>query len=151
MRIITFLFFGRLTVSQVDSLGKLTKALDARRTSARKRGWPKPWNMMVARIPSCISIPDKPPPLNQKQPDAVHLNDFNLDFPPYNASAKCFPEQRDCFICLDEEAYIAVVGCGHLVLCYSCAVVLRAGENKCPLCARATLDSSGKVQLLVIR
>ncbi|KAK6171490.1 hypothetical protein SNE40_019668 [Patella caerulea] len=51
-------------------------------------------------------------------------------------------EQRTCKICMDEEANIVLLPCGHLVSCASCAPALR----KCPIC-RANIKGTVRTYL----
>ena len=48
-------------------------------------------------------------------------------------------EERQCKVCLDREADIVFVPCGHLVCCINCAASLR----RCPIC-RAKIDKAIK-------
>ncbi|ESO85746.1 hypothetical protein LOTGIDRAFT_130366 [Lottia gigantea] len=68
-----------------------------------------------------------------------HLGD-NQVMPPTNTHPPAMPtltdknqrlkDQRTCKICMDEEANIVLLPCGHLVSCATCAPALR----KCPIC-----------------
>jgi len=39
-----------------------------------------------------------------------------------------------CVICQDDEANIAIVDCGHLVMCRGCSDLVMASSRECPLC-----------------
>ena len=39
-----------------------------------------------------------------------------------------------CVICQDEEANIAIVDCGHLAMCRTCADLIMGSTRECPLC-----------------
>ncbi|KAG1720953.1 uncharacterized protein EDB91DRAFT_1340583 [Suillus paluster] len=39
-----------------------------------------------------------------------------------------------CVICQDQEANIAIVGCGHLSTCRTCSELVLASSRECPLC-----------------
>ena len=39
-----------------------------------------------------------------------------------------------CVICQDEEANIAIVDCGHLAMCRTCADLIMSSTRECPLC-----------------
>jgi Zinc finger, C3HC4 type (RING finger) len=138
-----------MSASEVGSLEDLLEALEERRTSAQDRGWPKSWSVKPATIPWCR--PDQPPQNNQ--PAAVHLNDYNLDQEPQVApGSNIFMAPRNCVVCLTAPApaCCAVVGCGHLCLCWPCALQIRATVNKCPTCNCALLGADGKLQIIII-
>jgi len=39
-----------------------------------------------------------------------------------------------CVICQDEEANIAIVDCGHMVMCRNCSDLVMSSTRECPLC-----------------
>eukprot|EP00656_Telonema_subtile_P051861 TRINITY_DN707_c0_g1_i1.p1 TRINITY_DN707_c0_g1~~TRINITY_DN707_c0_g1_i1.p1 ORF type:complete len:699 (+),score=142.19 TRINITY_DN707_c0_g1_i1:88-2184(+) len=47
--------------------------------------------------------------------------------------AKC-EEHNLCVVCDDNDAVMAVVPCGHCCACEECALLLKPGEGKCPMC-----------------
>lgn len=50
------------------------------------------------------------------------------------------------------QACVVVLGCGHLCLCYGCAVDQRQEYNQqvCPKCKVGVVDNEGKLQMQLI-
>ncbi|TFK49093.1 hypothetical protein OE88DRAFT_466214 [Heliocybe sulcata] len=54
--------------------------------------------------------------------------------PQAQAMAASLERTGLCVICQDEEANIAVVDCGHLAMCRTCADHIMSSTRECPLC-----------------
>lgn len=50
------------------------------------------------------------------------------------ASASARPARQECSICMDREAQCAMIPCGHLCMCESCAVDAALNIHDCPIC-----------------
>ncbi|XP_060065235.1 baculoviral IAP repeat-containing protein 2-like [Ylistrum balloti] len=77
--------------------------------------------------------------LNVKVPDELHntvhrngedISTCETDIEMLKEENKALRERKICKVCLDEEANIVFLPCGHLVTCPMCASALR----KCPIC-----------------
>ncbi|XP_077586519.1 E3 ubiquitin-protein ligase NEURL1-like [Stigmatopora nigra] len=49
-------------------------------------------------------------------------------------------DSNDCAICCDDTADTALYNCGHLCLCYSCALRLKEEKSTCPICRKPIKD-----------
>tara|TARA_Y100000385_G_scaffold187769_1_gene194104 strand:- start:986 stop:2548 length:1563 start_codon:yes stop_codon:yes gene_type:complete len=54
------------------------------------------------------------------------------------------PGRQECSICLDHEAQYAMIPCGHLCMCESCAVDAALNIRDCPIC-RARVHKKIKI------
>lgn len=77
----------------------------------------------------------------KKDEDAEMKDDFEKakeqpkPLPPKaQAMAATLERTGLCVICQDEEANIAIVDCGHLAMCRSCADHVMSTTRECPLC-----------------
>ena len=62
---------------------------------------------------------------------------FVLEPVSYEKRVQELEEQRVCKVCLDKEANVVFVPCGHLCTCMDCAGSL----TKCPIC-RARIEKA---------
>lgn len=58
------------------------------------------------------------------------LADRNVSIQKQDTTASTSDIERECKICMDAEVNCALVECGHMCACYTCAVKLK----KCPIC-----------------
>ena len=98
-------------------------------------------------------LPRLPPPLIPL-PAAVtnDLVDLGDDFLGVGSSARSNLVKRDsskkktkeeceCAICLEKEPDSALIPCGHMCMCYECAVtVQKLRSSLCPICRQPILD-----------
>ncbi|KAF7763614.1 hypothetical protein Agabi119p4_8151 [Agaricus bisporus var. burnettii] len=54
--------------------------------------------------------------------------------PNHSIPAAVLERSGLCVICQDEEANIAIVDCGHMVMCRACSELIMHGSRECPLC-----------------
>ncbi|OWF56460.1 Baculoviral IAP repeat-containing protein 7-A [Mizuhopecten yessoensis] len=64
------------------------------------------------------------------KPEPVHQQPTTTDLESLVNENRELREQKACKVCLDEEASIVFLPCGHLVTCPMCSSALR----KCPVC-----------------
>ncbi|XP_077437656.1 E3 ubiquitin-protein ligase NEURL1-like isoform X2 [Vanacampus margaritifer] len=61
--------------------------------------------------------------------------------PPASPSSPSSAEESDkCAICWDDTANTALYDCGHLCLCFACALTLKQEQKSCPICRKPILD-----------
>eukprot|EP00742_Colponemidia_sp_Colp-10_P009882 GILJ01010812.1.p1 GENE.GILJ01010812.1~~GILJ01010812.1.p1 ORF type:complete len:541 (+),score=68.83 GILJ01010812.1:43-1665(+) len=46
---------------------------------------------------------------------------------------------RQCLVCLDQFREVCLYPCGHVVACAQCAQILKAREDRCPICRQPVL------------
>ncbi|CAL1699373.1 unnamed protein product [Somion occarium] len=73
--------------------------------------------------------PPKTPPTSTASPAPP-----GIMTPKAQAMASHLERTGLCVICQDEEANIAIVDCGHLAMCRSCADLIMSSTRECPLC-----------------
>ncbi|XP_057704895.1 E3 ubiquitin-protein ligase NEURL1-like isoform X2 [Corythoichthys intestinalis] len=56
------------------------------------------------------------------------------------SSPSALPATDDCAICCDDTADTALYNCGHLCLCYKCALRLKQDKATCPICRKPIKD-----------
>jgi hypothetical protein len=49
-------------------------------------------------------------------------------------------DESQCAVCQDKAADTVMYQCGHLCACYSCAVLLKQRDAKCPICRAPIRD-----------
>ncbi|XP_077351567.1 E3 ubiquitin-protein ligase NEURL1-like [Festucalex cinctus] len=65
------------------------------------------------------------------------ITETQQNVPPPASSTQVSDE---CAICCDDAADTALYDCGHLCLCYSCALKLKQDKASCPICRKAIRD-----------
>lgn len=78
----------------------------------------------------------------------VALNEVRLykeGIPTISELSKVLPDQtHGCVICLGGEKNMALVPCGHLCLCTTCAAMIPSAIHRCPLC-RQNISSTLRI------
>jgi len=54
-----------------------------------------------------------------------------------NNNANKEDDVNQCKVCFDQTANAALIPCGHLALCYSCAVHIQKQSGTCPICRQS--------------
>ncbi|KAF8882505.1 hypothetical protein CPB84DRAFT_1686646 [Gymnopilus junonius] len=84
------------------------------------------------KSPNDLSEPHPPPTSSSPKPAPAPAP---APIPPQvYGSASSLERTGLCVICQDEEANIAIVDCGHMAMCRSCADLVMASSRECPLC-----------------
>ncbi|XP_061692765.1 neuralized E3 ubiquitin protein ligase 1Ab isoform X2 [Syngnathoides biaculeatus] len=72
---------------------------------------------------------------------ASSLSDAAQNAPPASPRSPVPPQvPDDCTICCDDAADTALYDCGHLCLCYRCALKLKQDQATCPICRKPIRD-----------
>ncbi|XP_061645137.1 E3 ubiquitin-protein ligase NEURL1-like [Phyllopteryx taeniolatus] len=72
---------------------------------------------------------------------APSLSDAEQNAPPSSPHSPSYPQVTDdCAICCDDAADTALYDCGHLCLCYRCALKLKQDQATCPICRKPIRD-----------
>ena len=103
--------------------------------------YPSPPSQPVATIPrrSISATADTPsgprghvpvparPPRDVESPEAKTESDDNLS--------------NECSVCLERQPDCVLYMCGHMCLCYDCAVgICQSADASCPICRRPIID-----------
>jgi hypothetical protein len=101
----------------------------------------------AGNIRPVIEVIDLEPPL----PQVFHnlaLCDFE-DPAQVNGNA----DPRVCAACLEKQARLLVVGCGHLCLCADCGSGMwqKSAKQKCPICRAGYFNAQGNLMLQLVK
>lgn len=125
--------FLRTSLDQITSdLSRLQAATDAVASARIALVRQRPARSIVPEPPQTLDQPDRPPPLTDTQ----------------------MIKKLDCQVCYSQLSDVAVLPCGHMVMCQWCAdivVPVRHGHiparpSKCPMC-RKTVKQRFKIHI----
>jgi len=116
---------------------QIFEALECLRRAAIEQGHIVRWNCIPTYIP-------------REAMPKVQLNNLgSAAFDPWVVQPR--PQQQTCRLCVRHPACVAVLGCGHLCLCFGCAAHVRSGIlQRCLKCNGSFLDDSGKLMMQLI-
>ena len=101
-----------------------------------------------------VVIPPPQPALEDEEEQIIHcfeveLEDLGEENQPLlqegddsgrESESKSEPPLILCIICMEEEAVIIVLVCGHIYYCLNCVHLFEEGRNKhCPICRERVL------------
>ena len=72
----------------------------------------------------------------QKQPQVQNMNDNETKQSTDGTKSNVNPESKDCVICEERKITTALLECGHLNFCDTCA----EGLKECPICRQAVIS-----------
>ncbi|KAI8521997.1 Protein DETOXIFICATION 47, chloroplastic [Branchiostoma belcheri] len=95
-----------------------------------------------------VPAPFYPPPNEEEEPPFTFqnapvyrppsatepVNEQPLDPETMERELRRLREERQCKVCLSEDACMVFIPCGHLCCCEHCANMLRIRGRRCPLC-----------------
>ncbi|CAH1783445.1 unnamed protein product, partial [Owenia fusiformis] len=138
--------------------GGLTVALPPRNDRPGTVSLPPPPQRPLPPIPpsrplSMTSMPAHPPPPIPKAASNPYVPAAMVSSPAGRSTSPAVPqattpdvanqnkenEESECTICWEQQVNTVLYTCGHMCMCYECAVALKeSGDGLCPIC-RATI------------
>ncbi|CAJ0951782.1 unnamed protein product, partial [Mesorhabditis belari] len=101
---------------------------------------PRPPTMGQNR--SAPTLPPNRPPL--PPPISTLPSIPQVTSPPSTTPSKEFPddleESEECTICMNAKINCVIYKCGHMCMCYDCAVTLKDQKGECPMCRKPMDD-----------
>ena len=119
----------RLARVQAAAAAEQEKAADGEASDAASTSNP---SFPEPQIPAADAGPSMPIP--EPSPSSSPAPPPGKLTPKAQAMASHLERTGLCVICQDEEANIAIVDCGHLAMCRTCADLIMSSTRECPLC-----------------
>jgi len=92
--------------------------------------------------PPLIPIPDRYQPLvDVEMPESIGLSHQRQDAMVHKSLQPGSPKTGECSVCMEREPNAALYPCGHMCMCYECAIsVQKLRGALCPICRQPIID-----------
>ncbi|CAJ0575665.1 unnamed protein product, partial [Mesorhabditis spiculigera] len=121
---------------QTSSTNPFAPTLMPRRTSPTTPTIPPPPRLPLPPRPASES-PARASPANLSMASSISTNTF-MSAPAGGADDG--DEADECTICMNAKINCVIYKCGHMCMCYDCAIQLKDQRGECPICRNEMAD-----------